>query len=64
MQKKLRGLAALSPERRRAIARLGGKAVVKAGSGHLYDSASGRKAGMKGKGPRKTRLILEKPYEG
>ncbi len=43
-----RGFAALSPERRKAVAAKGGKAVQAAGTGHRYDSEAAREAGSKG----------------
>ncbi len=46
--KKPRGLAALSPERRREIARLGGKAAQQTGKPHRFSSEEARQAGKKG----------------
>jgi hypothetical protein len=43
-----RGLASLSPERRREIARLGGLAAHERGTAHEFTSNEGREAGRKG----------------
>ncbi len=43
-----RGLAALDPERRREIAQMGGKAVQAKGTGHAFNSTTGKIAGKKG----------------
>lgn len=43
-----RGLAALPPEQRQAIARQGGQAAHAAGTAHIYDPESARIAGKKG----------------
>lgn len=42
---KPRGLAALSPERRAEIARMGGIAVQRTGVGHAFTSAEAKAAG-------------------
>lgn len=47
-QKKRRGLAALSPERRREIASLGGKAAHAQGTAHEWTPAEATAAGRKG----------------
>ena len=41
---KPRGLAAVSPERRKEIAALGGKATQAKGTGHHFDAESSKKA--------------------
>ena len=46
MAKVKRGLACLSPEKRSAIARLGGKAVQAGGNAHKFTSETARKAGI------------------
>lgn len=46
--RKPRGLAALSPERRRHIAGLGGKASHLAGTAHEWTSEEASEAGRKG----------------
>lgn len=46
--KKARGFAATSPERRREIAQMGGKAAHVKGTAHTWDSEAARKAGRKG----------------
>ena len=46
--KKKRGFAAMSPERRRAIARLGGVKASELGKAHRWTSAEAREAGIKG----------------
>jgi len=46
--KKLRGLAAMSPERRREIASKGGKATQEKGTGNRFTSESAKMAGVKG----------------
>lgn len=45
---KPRGLAALSPERRREIASMGGRATQAAGKGSHFTSEAAREAGAKG----------------
>lgn len=45
---KPKGLAALTPERRREIAALGGKAAAKTGRAHRFTSDEARTAGRKG----------------
>jgi general stress protein YciG len=45
---KLRGLAAMSPERRREIASKGGKATQAKGTGNRFTPESAREAGVKG----------------
>lgn len=47
-KKSLRGFAAMSPEKRAAIASKGGKAVHAKGTGHELNSETGRVAGRKG----------------
>jgi len=54
---KKRGFAAISPERRRAIASLGGKASHAKGTGHKWTKGAearemGRKGGMASRGGR------------
>lgn len=46
--KKPRGFAALSPERRAEIARLGGLAAHRKGTGHEFNHDEAVKAGRKG----------------
>jgi len=46
--KKPRELAAMTPERRRAIARLGGQAVQAQGKGHTFTREEAAAAGRKG----------------
>lgn len=48
--KKRRGLAVLSPERRKEIASLGGQTAQKNGTAHKYTSAQASAAGKKGGG--------------
>lgn len=45
---KPRGMAALSPKRRREIAAMGGKAVQAQGKGHRFTTKEARTAGRKG----------------
>ena len=45
---KPRGFAAMDPERRRAISRLGGVRAHELGVAHKYDAKSGAEAGRKG----------------
>jgi general stress protein YciG len=45
---RLRGFAAMTPERRREIASAGGKAAQALGSGHRFNAAEARVAGAKG----------------
>ena len=47
-EKKPRGFAALSPERRRAIARLGGVRAQEKGTAHKWTPAEAKAAGGKG----------------
>lgn len=44
-----RSFASLSPERRRKIARLGGRAAHQRGTGHKFTSDEGRASGSKGR---------------
>ncbi len=46
--KKPRGLAAISPERRRAIAIMGGRAAQATGTAHQFTTAEAKAAGKKG----------------
>ncbi len=46
--KKPRGLAAISPERRRAIAIMGGRAAQATGTAHQFTTAEAKQAGAKG----------------
>jgi len=46
--KKPWGLAALSPEKRREIAAMGGRASQQSGKAYCWDSESARVAGRKG----------------
>jgi general stress protein YciG len=63
MEQKLRGFAAMSPERRREIASMGGRAVHRKGSGYEWDHDSavvaGRKGGMVSSGGGRKRSIRE-----
>lgn len=43
-----RGFASMSPERRREIAAMGGRAAHEKGTGHEYTSEEAREAGRKG----------------
>ena len=43
-----RGLASVSPERRKEIASMGGKASHKSGKGHQWSPKEAREAGRKG----------------
>ncbi len=45
---KRRGFASLSPERRREIASMGGKAAHEQGTAHQFTSAEASEAGKKG----------------
>jgi general stress protein YciG len=45
---KPRGFAAMTPERRREIAQMGGRAVQAKGTGHRYSAEEARAAGKKG----------------
>ena len=45
---KLRGFAALTPERRREISRQGGVAAHSKGTAHKWDPLTAREAGRKG----------------
>ncbi len=44
---KPRGFAAMTPEKRREIAKSGGQAVHRQGKGHEFDSVTGKAAGLK-----------------
>ncbi len=46
--KKLRGFAAMSPEKQREIASKGGKAAHASGTAHEWDSTSAAAAGRRG----------------
>lgn len=54
--KSKRGFASMAPEKRREIARKGGKAAHAAGTAHVYTSAEARIAGRKGACRDKARL--------
>ena len=43
-----RGFASMDPEKRSAIASMGGKAAHQKGTAHEFDSRSGQEAGRKG----------------
>lgn len=43
-----RGFASMTPERRREIARMGGKAAHESGAAHQWNSAEAKDAGRKG----------------
>jgi general stress protein YciG len=47
-EKKPRGFATLTPERRREISTLGGKAAQASGRGHKFTAEEARAAGAKG----------------
>ncbi len=47
-EKRLRGFAAMSPEKQREIARKGGKAAHEKGTAHEFTSDEARVAGRKG----------------
>ena len=47
-EKKPRGFAALSPEKRRAVARLGGVKAHEKGTAHKWNKAEAKAAGEKG----------------
>ena len=47
-EQKARGFAAMSPERRAELGRMGGKAVQASGKGHRFTSEEAREAGRKG----------------
>lgn len=46
--KKPRGFAALTPEKRRELARKGGQQAHKNGTAHVFDKAEARAAGSRG----------------
>jgi general stress protein YciG len=48
MEKSKRGFALLSPERRRELGAMGGRAATEAGTSHRYTRAEAREAGRKG----------------
>jgi uncharacterized protein len=48
VEKKPRGFAAISPEKRREISRLGGKAAHARGTAHEFTTEEARTAGSKG----------------
>lgn len=43
-----RGFGSMSPERRREISSMGGRAAQARGTGHQWDAASAKEAGRKG----------------
>lgn len=47
-EKKKRGFAAISPEKRKEISSLGGKAAHRAGTAHQFTAEEAREAGRKG----------------
>jgi general stress protein YciG len=65
MTTKPRGFALISPERRREISRMGGKAAHEAGTAHEFTQeearAAGRKGGMASHPPRKPKTINVDP---
>ena len=54
-QSKPRGFAALTPERREEISRLGGKAAHAQGKAHQFDNKSGQAAALKAQKNKKER---------
>jgi len=52
-----RGFAAMGPERRREIARAGGRAAHEKGTAHEFNSTEGRAAGLKSGSNRLTRML-------
>lgn len=57
MPNNTKGLASVSPERRREIARLGGKAASAKGRAHRWDSKSAKDASRRGVQARKLNRI-------
>jgi len=47
-RRRLRGFAAIDPERRRLVSSVGGKAAHARGTGHEFTSEEAREAGRKG----------------
>lgn len=63
MPKKLRGFAAMSPEKRRAVGRKGGKKTHQRGVSSQFDSERAKKAGKKSKRTKKRLItIIEEEY--
>jgi uncharacterized protein len=58
-EKKKRGFAALSPERRREISSLGGIKAHEAGKGHEFTSEEAKAAGAKGGAALRTKRAKE-----
>jgi uncharacterized protein len=53
--KKGRGFAGMSPEKRREVAKLGGKAIHAKGVAHRFTPEQAREAGLKGAAARKAK---------
>jgi hypothetical protein len=62
MEKKLRGLAALPPERRKEIARLGALALHKKGLAHIWTQEEASIASLKGWG-KEMKVVVESESE-
>src|SRR6266568_2226100 len=60
--KKLRGFASMSPEKRRAIASLGGRRASELGTGHRWNSQTAAIAGHKGGSAPHTRRPGRPPH--
>lgn len=58
MEKKLKGLAALPPERRKEIARLGALAIHKKGLAHVWTQSEAARASLKGWG-KEMKVVVE-----
>ena len=56
-----RGFAALTPERRTEISRLGGRAAHAAGTAHRFTPEEAETAGRKGGLARRARSVLAEP---
>ena len=60
-RRRLRGFAAMDPERRRRVSSVGGKAAHRKGTGHEFTSEEAREAGRKG--GRARRAARERPSD-
>lgn len=63
VEKKRKGFASMSPEKRREIASKGGKAAHEKGTAYEWDSNSGKRAGQKGGASAQGKRLAKKEAE-
>ena len=62
-RRRLRGFAAMDPERRRLVSSVGGRAAHEKGTGHEFTSEEAREAGRKGGRARAARAARRQASE-